>query len=123
MASLDELRREAAGCTNCHLYKNATQTVFGEGSQGSRLMLVGEQEIDVVGPEVVACLGATAAQALLGRSFRVTKERGTFRDLMLGSRTPLVTATIHPSAILRADDEDREREYAAFVDDLRKVAE
>ena len=81
-----------------------------------------EHEIDVVGPEVVTCLGATAAQALLGRSFRVTKERGTFRDMKLGSRTPLVTATIHPSAILRADDEDREREYAAFVADLRKVA-
>src|SRR3954470_23856470 len=81
-----------------------------------------EQEIDVVDPAVVACLGATAAQALLGRSFRVTKARGTIRPLTIGQRSPMVTATIHPSAILRADNLDREAQYAAFVDDLRVVA-
>src|SRR3954453_18151087 len=81
-----------------------------------------DSEIDVVEPEVVACLGATAAQALLGRSFRVTKERGQLRELKIGNRTPLVTATIHPSAILRADGPDRDAEYAAFVADLKGVA-
>ena len=190
---LDSLRKAAAGCQACHLYENATQTVFGEGNAGSRLMLVGEQpgdkedlaghpfvgpagqlldralveagidrdtvyvtnvvkhfkwtprgkrrihqkpnaeeiaacrpwleaEIDAVGPNVVTCLGATAAQALLGRQFRVTKERGQLRELTIGHRTPLVMATIHPSAILRADDADREGEYAAFLADLMGVA-
>ena len=193
MTHLDELRHAAATCQACDLYRNATQTVFGEGEPGSKLMLLGEQpgdkedlaghpfvgpagqlldralveagidrntvyvtnvvkhfkwtprgkrrihqkpnaeeisacrqwldaEIDVVAPQVVACLGATAAQALLGRTFRVTKERGQFRKLPLGHRTPLVTATIHPSAILRADDADRDAEYAALVDDLTSVA-
>ena len=81
-----------------------------------------ETEVALVKPRVLVCLGATAAQALLGRSFRVTKERGQFRELAIGHRTPLVTATIHPSAILRADDADREAEYAAFVADLIAVA-
>jgi DNA polymerase len=188
---LDELRREAAGCTACDLYERATQTVFGEGEPGARVMLVGEQpgdredvegepfvgpagqlldraltdagivrgdayvtnvvkhfkweprgkrrihkkpdaveitacrpwldsEIAVVAPEVVVCLGATAAQALLGRDFRVTKQRGIFFEGVIG---PTLTATVHPSSILRAPDEAaREEEYAAFVDDLRAVA-
>ena len=192
--TLDDLRAAAAGCTHCDLYRHATQTVFGEGEPGARLMLLGEQpgdredieghpfvgpagrlldralveagidrdevyvtnvvkhfkwtprgkrrihqkpnaeeitacrpwleqEVEVVGPEVLACLGATAAQAILGRSFRVTKERGQLRDLELGSRTLRVTATVHPSSILRApDDEAREREYEAFVQDLKAVA-
>ena len=82
-----------------------------------------EQEIAVVGPEVLACLGATAAQALLGRTFRVTKERGSLRELELGGRMLRVTATVHPSSILRAPDEDaRDREYKAFVMDLTTVA-
>ena len=136
--TLEELRTAAAGCTACDLYRHATQTVFGEGSSGARLMLVGEQptaeeiaacrpwleqEVEAVGPEVLACLGATAAQALLGRTFRVTKERGTMRELKLGSRTLTATATVHPSSILRAPDEDaRAREYDAFVADLMTVA-
>jgi uracil-DNA glycosylase len=80
-----------------------------------------EAELAVVKPEVLVCLGATAAQALLGRSFKVTQQRGTWVDSDLA---PLVTATIHPSAILRArDDEGRRAEMRGFVSDLRVVAE
>ena len=190
--SLDELRQAAARCTACDLYKNATQTVFGEGESGARVMLVGEQpgdredlagdpfvgpagrildegleaagvdrrdayvtnvvkhfkweargkrrihkkpnaleiaacrpwldaEMEAVGPELVVCLGATAAQALLGRDFRITKQRGQFFEGLLG---PTVTATVHPSSILRAPDEQARRtEFEAFVADLRKVAD
>jgi DNA polymerase len=78
-----------------------------------------DAELAVVKPEVLVCLGATAAQALLGRDFRVTKHRGEPIDTDLA---PHVVATIHPSAILRADDASRESERAAFVDDLRVVA-
>ncbi len=68
---------------------------------------------------MLVCLGATAAQALLGRQFRVTRQRGEPVDSPLAEH---VLATIHPSAILRQrEDADREAEYAAFVDDLRKV--
>ena len=70
-------------------------------------------------PDVLVCLGATAAQALLGRSFRVTRDRGKPVDSDLA---PHVLATIHPSAILRADAETRATERAALVDDLRVVA-
>jgi DNA polymerase len=190
--SLDELRQMAAACTACDLYKNATQTVFGEGEAGARVILVGEQpgdredlagepfvgpagrildegleaagidrrdayvtnvvkhfkweargkrrihkkpnaleiaacrpwldaEVEAVGAELVVCLGATAAQALLGRDFRITKQRGQFFDGVLG---PTVTATAHPSSILRAPDEQARREqFEAFVADLRKVAD
>ena len=76
-----------------------------------------EAELAVVEPRVLVCLGATAAQALLGRQFRVTQHRGELVDSPLA---PNVVATIHPSAILRSDD--RETELAAFVDDLRVVA-
>ena len=78
-----------------------------------------DAELAVVKPEVLVCLGATAAQALLGRSFRVTKQRG---EPIESDLAPHVVATIHPSAILRTDDENRESERAAFVDDLRIVA-
>jgi uracil-DNA glycosylase family protein len=78
-----------------------------------------EAELTVVKPEVLVCLGATAAQALLGRSFRVTRERGKPVESDLA---PHVLATIHPSAILRADAETRESERAALVDDLEVVA-
>jgi uracil-DNA glycosylase family protein len=77
-----------------------------------------DAELEVVKPDVLVCLGATAAQALLGRSFRVTRERGRPVDSDLA---PHVLATIHPSAILRAPGDDRERERAAFVDDLKVV--
>jgi uracil-DNA glycosylase family protein len=77
-----------------------------------------DAELAVVEPRVLVCLGATAAQALLGRQFRVTKERGRPVDSDLAEH---VIATVHPSSILR-DPETREEEYAAFVDDLRVVA-
>lgn len=189
-ASLDEVEEAARGCTACDLYKNATQTVFGDGSARAEVMFVGEQpgdqedlkgepfvgpagklldraleeagidrrktyvtnvvkhfkwmpkgkrrihkkpnreeitacrpwleaEIALVKPKVVVCLGATAAQALLGPAFRVTKERGKFIEWDLD---PMVTSTVHPSSILRADDERRASEFAALVADLKGVA-
>ena len=79
-----------------------------------------EAEIAAIHPEVIVCLGATAAQALLGKQFRVSTQRGAFVPSPLA---PKVTATIHPSAILRApDDESRHREMDRFVEDLRKAA-
>jgi uracil-DNA glycosylase len=79
-----------------------------------------EAELGVVKPRVVVCLGATAAQSLLGRDFRVTQHRGELLDSDLAE---YVTATIHPSAILRQQDEHaRQTEFAAFVDDLSVVA-
>jgi uracil-DNA glycosylase family protein len=79
-----------------------------------------DSELAVVQPRVLVCLGSVAAQALLGRQFRVTRERGRFVDSPLAAH---VTATVHPSSILRAgDDEARRAAMAAFVDDLRVVA-
>jgi DNA polymerase len=190
-ATIDGLRAAAAGCTGCHLYRNATQTVFGEGAQRARVMLVGEQpgdaedlsgrpfvgpagqlldrclveagidraqtyvtnvvkhfkwvprgprrihskpgaveieacfpwleaEIRAVAPAVVVALGATAAQALFGKAFRVTKERGR---LVPFAMAPHALATMHPSALLRAPDEEtRSREILRFTQDLRQVA-
>ena len=190
MASLAKLRKEAAGCKACDLWKTGTQVVFGEGAAGAEAMFVGEQpgdqedkagrpfvgpagklfdkaladagidreqvyvtnvvkhfkwvgrgkrrihqkpnwsevaacrpwldgELAAVEPRVLVCLGATAAQALLGRQFRVTRERGKPVESDLAEH---VLATIHPSAILRGDPESREQEYAAFVRDLKVVA-
>jgi DNA polymerase len=79
-----------------------------------------ETEIQLVKPRAIVCLGATAAQTLLGRPFKVTAHRGEFVSSPLAS---LVLATVHPSSLLRApDDESRRRETRRFVDDLRKVA-
>ena len=188
---LKALREAAAGCRGCHLWRPATQTVFGQGLKRSRLMLVGEQpgdqedvrgrpfvgpagrefdraleaagiareeayltnvvkhfkfeergrrrihktpkrfEVDAcrpwldaelaeVKPEAVILLGATAARALLGASFRVTQHRGELLDSELA---PIVSATIHPSAILRGPPEEREAQRAALVADLRVVAQ
>jgi DNA polymerase len=79
-----------------------------------------ETEIALVKPRVLVCLGATAAQALLGKSFKVSKQRGEFVDSTLA---PIVTATVHPSSILRAPDEAaRREEMKRFVTDLKKVA-
>jgi uracil-DNA glycosylase family protein len=187
--SLKAVREAAAGCGACDLYKNATQTVFGEGSPKSELVLLGEQpgdeedlagrpfvgpagrlldraleeagidrklayvtnvvkhfkwqprgkrrihqkpnaaeiaacrpwldaELALLKPKVLVCLGATAAQALLGRQFRVSKDRGVPVESDLA---PVVMATVHPSSILRSDD--REAEMALFVEDLRRVAQ
>ena len=189
--TLSALREAAAGCRGCHLWRGATQTVFGEGLKRARVMFVGEQpgdkedlagkpfvgpagkeldkgldaagiardeayvtnvvkhfkfeergrrrihqtpkrfeidacspwleeELRVVGPEALVLLGATAAKALMGSSFRLTRHRGEWLDSDLA---PLVTATIHPSAILRQqDDASRSNEREAFAEDLRVVA-
>jgi uracil-DNA glycosylase family protein len=190
--TLSTLREAAAGCRGCHLWRGATQTVFGEGLKRARVMLVGEQpgdkedlagkpfvgpagreldkgleaagiardeayvtnvvkhfkfeergrrrihqtpkrfeidacspwleeELRVVSPEALVLLGATAAKALMGSSFRLTKHRG---ELLVSELAPIVTATIHPSAILRQqDDASRSAEREAFAEDLRVVAE
>lgn len=189
-SKLDELRRQAARCTACDLYKTGTQVVFGEGPGDAEAIFVGEQpgdqedrlgrpfvgpagklldkaladagidreqvyltnvvkhfkwvargkrrihqkpswsevaacapwfeaELAAVRPRVLVCLGATAAQALLGRQFRVSRERGVPVQSELAEH---VLATVHPSSILRGDPESREREYGAFVGDLSVVA-
>jgi uracil-DNA glycosylase len=190
-ATVEDLREAAAQCTACHLYRNATQTVFGEGSEGARVMLVGEQpgdaedlagrpfvgpagrlldrcleeagidrrqtyvtnvvkhfkwvprgprrihskpgsveieacfpwleaEISVVKPRIVVALGATAAQALFGKNFRVTRDRGRLVPFALA---PRALAAVHPSSLLRAPDEEtRRREIQRFIEDLRQVA-
>jgi DNA polymerase len=189
--SLAELREAAAGCRACDLWKDATQTVFGEGSQRARMMLVGEQpgdhediegkpfvgpagrlldrafeevgidrrsvyltnavkhfrwtrrgkrrlhekpnaqqiracrpwlesEIAVVKPRILVLLGATAAQSVMGPSFRVSRQRGEVLASPLG--VP-VLATVHPSSILRATDgASRDVAMASFVADLRVAA-
>jgi len=79
-----------------------------------------EAEVAVVKPEVIVCLGATAAQSLLGKTFKVTQRRG---EMIPHQLAPFVTATVHPSSILRAPDEDkRHEEMAQFIEDLKKVA-
>jgi uracil-DNA glycosylase len=192
--SLEDLHREARHCKACDLWKNATQTVFGEGPASARVMLVGEQpgdqedlqghpfvgpagrilqealtaagigraevyvtnvvkhfkwapaprgkrrihkkpryseinacrpwldaELEAVQPEILVCLGATAAQALLGRKFSVLRERG---KLVSSSLAPVVVATVHPSSILRApDSEARHAQMQDFIRDLTHVAD
>jgi uracil-DNA glycosylase len=195
----EALREAAAACTACDLYRNATQTVFGEGPTRARVMLVGEQpgdkedragrpfvgpagrllddalvragidrsevyvtnvvkhfkftqrgkarihqkpnaaevvacrpwfeaELAVVRPEVVVVLGATAAQAILGRQFRVTQQRGQLLEWppkfeVPLDDAPLVLATVHPSSILRAPEgADRGALTEGFVADLEVVA-
>jgi uracil-DNA glycosylase len=78
-----------------------------------------EGELAAVEPRVLVCLGATAAQALLGRQFRVTQQRGQPVESDLAEH---VLATVHPSSILRGDPASREQEYGALVNDLREVA-
>jgi DNA polymerase len=79
-----------------------------------------ETEIALVRPRILVCLGATAAQALLGSAFKVSRQRGKF---VPSSLAPIVTATVHPSSILRAPDErSRREELARFVGDLRTIA-
>jgi DNA polymerase len=188
---IDALRAAAETCRRCPLWARATQTVFGEGPDRARVLLVGEQpgdeedlsgrpfvgpagrlldrvmaeagidrsqayvtnavkhfkweprgkrrihqkpndrevaachvwlegELGRIQPEILVCLGATAGQALLGKQFRVTRDRGRWLDSDLA---PHVMATIHPSAILRADDDVRDHERRRMVDDLRLVAD
>jgi DNA polymerase len=79
-----------------------------------------DTEIALVKPRALVCLGATAAQALLGKTFKVSKQRGEFVE---SSLAPLVSATVHPSSILRAPDDQAKRdELKRFVADLKKVA-
>jgi uracil-DNA glycosylase len=79
-----------------------------------------DAELDLLKPKVVVCLGATAAQALLGKDFRVSQQRGEFVESDLAEH---VTATVHPSSILRAPDEETRRaEMKRFIEDLKRVA-
>lgn len=79
-----------------------------------------EAEIDVVKPRALVCLGATAAQAIIGRNFKVSQQRG---ELVECDLAPIVTATVHPSSLLRVPpDVDRDAEIERFVSDLRRVA-
>ncbi len=189
--TLSGLAAAAEGCTACDLYRQATQTVFGEGPRRAAAVLVGEQpgdqedlvgkpfvgpagrvldealaaagiareevyltnavkhfkwvsrgkrrihqkpnlgevracrpwleaELAVIEPRGIVCLGATAAQALLGPQFRITRDHGQFFESPLAG---WVTATLHPSAILRMPDEAaREAARAELIADLRGVA-
>jgi DNA polymerase len=191
--SLSEIRRISRGCKACDLWRNATQTVFGEGPRKASIMFVGEQpgdqedaagrpfvgpagklfdqalaaagidrdkiyvtnvvkhfkwslaergkrrihkkpryfeihacrpwldaELRNVKPKILVCLGATAAQSLLGRDFSVTRRRGKLIDSDLA---PRVVATVHPSSILRARDaESRESQTREFIRDLKRIA-
>jgi DNA polymerase len=79
-----------------------------------------EAELETVKPKLIVCLGAVAAQSLLGSSFKLTKARGKLQE---AEGFPPILATVHPSAILRArTDEDRHRERKTFVEDLRQAA-
>ena len=78
-----------------------------------------ETEIALVKPRILVCLGATAAQALLGKTFKVSRQRG---ELIPTPLAPVATATVHPSSILRAPDERRGDEMARFVADLRRIS-
>src|SRR5206468_10672355 len=189
--SVEQLKDAAASCKGCDLWAEATQTVFGEGAEHSRMMLIGEQpgdqedlqgkpfvgpagrllekaldeagidrrrvyvtnavkhfrftrrgkrrlhekpnagqiracrpwldgEIEVVRPRIIVLLGATAAQAVMGPAFRVSKQRGEVLNSPVG--LPVV-ATVHPSSILRAaDNESREAAMSSFIADLRVAA-
>jgi DNA polymerase len=140
--TLSALREAAASCRGCHLWRNATQTVFGEGLKRSRLMLVGEipgdredregrpfvgpagreldAELEVVRPEVLVLLGATAGKALFGSTFTLRDPRGHELESDLA---PHVSATAHPSSILRQrDDASRHAERKAFRADFARIA-
>jgi uracil-DNA glycosylase len=189
--TLDLLRSEASACRACDLWEHATQTVFGDGAEHARLMLVGEQpgdqedlqgkpfvgpagklleraldeagidrrkvyltnavkhfrwtrrgkrrlhekpnagqvracrpwlesEIEVVRPRLIVLLGATAAQSVMGPTFRVSRQRGEVLPSPFGIP---VLATVHPSSILRAtDDESRDAAMSSFIADLRVAA-
>jgi DNA polymerase len=189
--TLSALREAAAGCRGCHLWRHATQTVFGEGLKRARMMMVGEMpgdredrqgkpfvgpagreldkalaavgidrkevyitnvvkhfafeergkrrlhrtprsfevqacrpwlegELEVVKPEALIVLGATAGKSLFGSGFKLTQARGRPIESELA---PYVSATVHPSAILRhPDDAERRAERAAFTRDLQRIA-
>ncbi|MBV8980131.1 MAG: UdgX family uracil-DNA binding protein [Acidimicrobiia bacterium] len=125
---------EAAGIDRTKVYVTNTVKHFKWTAQGKRRIHkkpnateIGacrpwlSAELESVKPRMLICLGATAAQALLGRNFRVTQDRGRLVESPLA---PMVMATVHPSSILRArDDETRRVEMKRFVEDLRAAAE
>jgi len=189
--TLPALQEAAASCEGCDIYKNATQTVFGEGSPHAKVILLGEQpgdqedrtghpfvgpagkildkalaeaglarnevyitnavkhfkwepqgkrrkhkrpsaaemaacrpwltaELQVTRPDILVCLGATAAQAILGGTTRLHAVRGRFIET---EWTPSTFVTVHPSSILRQPDPtQREAEYERFVQDLKLVS-
>ncbi len=189
--TIPELRAQSVHCTACPLYRNATQTVFGEGPSRAEVVFVGEQpgdqedlagkpfigpagklldraleevgidrsaayvtnavkhfkweprgkhrlhqkpdameiaacrpwlfaELAAIRPRVIVCLGATAAQSLMGREIRVLRDRG---KSLASPFAPHLVVTVHPSSLLRAPDEESRREgYDLFVQDLRVVA-
>lgn len=85
-----------------------------------QVIVMSKKESIPTGPKVIVCLGATAAQAILGPNFRVTKSRG---QLSPSSVAPLVLATIHPSSLLRAPDETARRiGMKQFVEDLAEIS-
>jgi DNA polymerase len=83
-----------------------------------------DAEIEIIRPAIVVCLGATAAQALLGRNFRVTQQRGQLLPFQSAGPEINILATVHPSSILRSpDEESRRREMERFISDLRVMAD
>src|ERR1043166_8591465 len=126
--TLTSLKNAAADCKACDLWLKGTQTVFGEGGRRARVMFIGEQpgnEEDLTGKPFIGPAGRLLDSALEEagidrKQTYVTKQRGEFIESTLA---PYVMATVHPSSILRApDDETRQLEYRQFVDDLKKLA-
>ncbi len=119
---LDEALAQA-GIDRKHVYitnivKHFNSTAHADEIAACRPWL--EAEIARVAPKVIVCLGATAAQALISRDFRVSRQRG---ELMKSPLAPIITATVHPSSILRSpDDESRHLATREFVADLKKIA-
>lgn len=109
--SVKHFKWQARGKRRIHQKPNATEVA------ACRPWL--EAELAVVKPRVLVLLGAVAAQSLLGREFRVTQHRGEFLESELAE---VVTATVHPSSILRGEPAEREQNFNAFVDDLKVVA-
>lgn len=109
--SVKHFKWQARGKRRIHQKPNATEVA------ACRPWL--EAELAVVKPRVVVLLGAVAAQSLLGREFRVTQHRG---ELLESELAEVVTATVHPSSILRGEPAEREQNFNAFVDDLKVVA-
>lgn len=109
--SVKHFKWQARGKRRIHQKPNATEVA------ACRPWL--EAELAVVKPRVLVLLGAVAAQSLLGREFRVTQHRG---ELLESELAEVVTATVHPSSILRGEPAEREQNFNAFVDDLKVVA-
>ena len=130
-ADLATLREAAATCKACDLWKLGTQTVFGEGSKQARVMMVGEQPGDkedlqgrpFVGPAGGVLDKALAAAGIDRNDVYVTNIVKHFREWLQSSIAPFVMATVHPSSILRApDDESRHEEMRKFIEDLQFVS-